>query len=113
MAEFPKRERGAALLTVLLLVAVMGVVAAAALERLAFATRLTGNAGAIDQARAYADAGVAIARLRDGDLLAARPGRTTLQGGGRGASQVRPRVGGVAPGGRKTSGQGKGGVGRR
>src|SRR3546814_13410915 len=80
MAEFPKRERGAALLTVLLLVAVMGVVAAAALERLAFATRMTGNAGAIDQARAYADAGVAIARLRIGDLLAARPGRTKPQG---------------------------------
>src|SRR3546814_20145960 len=57
---------------------------------------MTGNAGAIDQARAYADAGVEIARLRIGDLLAARPGRTTLQGGWLGASQVLPMVGGVA-----------------
>src|SRR3546814_12467037 len=72
----------------------MGVVAAAALERLAFATRMTGNAGAIDQARAYADAGVEIARLRIGDLLAARPGRPTLQRGWLGASPVLPMVGG-------------------
>src|SRR3546814_8158771 len=74
----------------------MGGVVAAALGRLAFATRMTGNAVAIDQARAYADAGVGIARLRIGDLLAARPGRTTLQGGWLGASQVLPMVGGVA-----------------
>src|SRR3546814_1221782 len=74
----------------------MGVVAAAALERLACATRMSVNAGASDQARAYGDAGVEIARLRIGDLLAARPGRTTLQGGWLGASQVLPMVGGVA-----------------
>src|SRR3546814_16088602 len=64
--------------------------------RLACATRMAGNAGAIDQARAYADAGVGIARLRIGDLLAARPGRTTLQGGWLGTPQALPVVGGVA-----------------
>ena len=45
-------ERGAALLTVLLLVAVMAVVAATALERVALATRMTGNGGAVDQGSA-------------------------------------------------------------
>ena len=71
-------ERGAALLTVLLLVAVMAVVAATALERVALATRMTGNGGAIDQARAYADAGTQIARMRIGDLVASNPARITL-----------------------------------
>jgi general secretion pathway protein K len=47
-------ERGAALLTVLMLVSVMAVLSASALERLRLATRIAANAGAIDQARAYA-----------------------------------------------------------
>ena len=42
-----KGEEGAALLTVLLLVAVMSVVASTALERVALATRMTGNGGAV------------------------------------------------------------------
>ncbi|NWK96654.1 general secretion pathway protein GspK [Sphingobium lactosutens] len=89
-------EQGAALLTVLLLVAVMAVVAAGALERLALATRMTGNGGAVDQARAYADAGTEIARLRIGDLVASNPARTTLAGGWLGAPQAIPVPGGVA-----------------
>ena len=48
------RERGAALLTVLLLVAVIAVLAATALERLRVSTRLAGNAAALDQARGLA-----------------------------------------------------------
>lgn len=96
MAEGRKDERGAALLTVLLLVAVMAVIASIALERLALATRMTGNGGAIDQARAYADAGSEIARLRIGDLVAMRPGRTTLQGGWLGTPQALPVPGGMA-----------------
>jgi general secretion pathway protein K len=80
-------ERGAALLTVLLLVAVMAVVASMALERLALATRITGNGGAADQARAFADAGVEIARLRIGDLIVANPGKTTLAGNWMGTLQ--------------------------
>ena len=89
-------ERGAALLTVLLLVAVMAVVASTALERLALATRMTGNGGAIDQARAFADAGTEIARLRIGDLVAANPGKTTLAGNWMGTPQAIPMPGGTA-----------------
>ncbi|MBG6116972.1 MULTISPECIES: type II secretion system minor pseudopilin GspK [unclassified Sphingobium] len=89
-------EQGAALLTVLLLVAVMAVVAATALERVALATRMTGNGGAIDQARAYAEAGTAVARLRIGDLVAANPAKMTLAGGWLGAPQSIPVPGGIA-----------------
>lgn len=89
-------ERGAALLTVLLLVAVMAVVASTALERLALATRMTGNGGAIDQARAFTGAGMEIARLRIGDLVAANPGRTTLAGNWMGTPQAIPVPGGMA-----------------
>lgn len=97
MAELGRQEeRGAALLTVLLLVAVMAVVAASALERIALATRMTGNGGAIDQGRAYAQAGMEIARLRIGDLVASSPGRLTLAGGWLGAPQSIPVPGGLA-----------------
>ncbi|UXC91244.1 type II secretion system minor pseudopilin GspK [Sphingobium sp. RSMS] len=89
-------ERGAALLTVLLLVAVMAVVASTALERLALATRMTGNGGAVDQARAFADAGTEIARMRIGDLVAANPGKTTLAGNWMGTPQAISVPGGVA-----------------
>ena len=91
-----KHEEGAALLTVLLLVAVMAVVASTALERVALATRMTGNGGAVDQARAYADAGMAIARLRIGDLVAANPAKMTLAGGWMGTPQPIPVPGGIA-----------------
>jgi len=89
-------ERGAALLTILLLVAVMSVVAATALERVALATRMTGNGGAMDQARAYADAGTQIARMRIGDLVAANPAKITLAGGWMGTPQSIPVPGGIA-----------------
>ena len=49
-------ERGAALLAVLLLVAVMAVIAASALDRLMLATRIAGSAATVDQGRAYAAA---------------------------------------------------------
>ena len=97
MADFPKpHERGAALLTVLLLVAVMAVVASTALERLALATRMTGNGGSVDQARAFADAGTEIARLRIDDLIAANPGKTTLAGNWMGRPQPIAVPGGTA-----------------
>lgn len=91
-----KSEEGAALLTVLLLVAVMAIVAATALERVALATRMTGNGGAMDQARAYADAGTEVARLRIGDLVASSPAKITLAGGWMGAPQNIPVPGGIA-----------------
>lgn len=72
-------ERGAALLTVLMLVSVIGVIAAASLERLKLQTHLSGNMAAIDQARHYALAGEAIARARLSD--ASSVDRTTTLAG--------------------------------
>ena len=90
------KERGAALLTVLLLVAVMAVVASTALERVALATRMTGNGGAVDQARAFADAGTEMARLRINDLVESNPAKITLAGGWMGTPQTIPVPGGLA-----------------
>lgn len=64
-------ERGAALLTVLLLVAVMAALATSALERLRLSTRLAVNAGAIEQGRLYAVAAEQLATVRVGDLVEA------------------------------------------
>lgn len=73
-------ERGAALLTVLMLVSVMAVLSAAALERLRISTRLAANAGAIDQARAYALAAEEIALARITTLAEADPAKTPVTG---------------------------------
>lgn len=72
MASPPVTERGAALLTVLVLVAVMAALSAAAVDRLMLATRLAANADAGDQARAYLVAAESQALLRIGDLAASR-----------------------------------------
>ncbi len=95
MAETRPQERGAALLTVLLLVAVMAVVTAGALERLTLATRLTGNAAALDQARAYTLAAETLAAARIGDLVRAQGERTTLQGDWNGGRFTLPIPGGL------------------
>ncbi len=76
----PARERGAALLTVLMLVAIIAVMAGAALEKLRLSTRLAGNAAAGEQARAYALAAETLATTRIGAMLEASPKRVTLQG---------------------------------
>lgn len=76
-----ERERGAALLTVLLIVAVISVIAATALERLRLATRLTGNVVAIDQSRSYAMAAEALTVTRIDRLLSQNAARVTLAGG--------------------------------
>lgn len=73
-------ERGAALLTVLILVAVIAVLAATALEKLRLSTRLGGNALAVEQARAFAQAGEALALVRIGGLLQRSPDRVSLLG---------------------------------
>lgn len=65
----PASERGAALLTVLLLVAVMAVISATALDRLRLSTRLAVNGAAMAQARAYSLAAEGIATARIEDLL--------------------------------------------
>lgn len=73
-------ERGAALLTVLLLVAVIAVMAAAVLEKLRLATRLGGNAAQTEQARSFAEAAEALALARVGSLLGDGLSRVTLAG---------------------------------
>lgn len=84
----PDRERGTALLTVLLLVAVMAAVAATALDRISLATRLAGNAATLSQARAWLTTAEALATTRIEDLLAADTGKTTLAGGWMGVERT-------------------------
>lgn len=89
-------ERGAALLSVLLLVAVMAVLAASALERLKLSTHLAANGAALDQARAYGAAAETLALLRITDLVQRDPARTTLAGDWLGKSFGLPIPGGIA-----------------
>ena len=102
----PDRERGAALLTVLLLVAIVSVLAATALERLRLSTRLAGNAAAIEQGRAYAHAAETLALQRIGRLLGASPDRVTLAGGWSDRPFGLPLPGGGAATARVTDGGG-------
>lgn len=91
-------ERGAALLSVLLLVAVMAVLAVSALERLKLSTHLAANGSALDQARAFGAAAETLALLRITDLTARDPARTTLAGGWNGQRFNLPIPGGLASG---------------
>lgn len=74
-------ERGAALLSVLLLVAVMAVISATALDRLNLATRLTGRTAAVDQGRAFVLAAEEMALGRVASLMARDSSRLTLASG--------------------------------
>ncbi len=76
-----ERERGAALLTVLLLVAMIAVLAGTALERLRLTTRLAGNALGGEQARGFARAAEALATSKVTDMLGTSRDRVTLAGG--------------------------------
>jgi general secretion pathway protein K len=96
-AGFQKHsERGAALLTVLLLVAVIAVLAGTALEKLRLSTRIGGNAVALDQARAFAQAAEILAVAKVSDLLARDPNRVTLAGGWSDKPFPLPIPGGIA-----------------
>lgn len=75
-----ERERGTALLTVLLLVAVMATISATALDRIGLATRLAGNGSAAGQARAWLGTAEMLATTRVEDLVAANPAKLTLAG---------------------------------
>lgn len=94
----PRRpsERGAALLTVLLLVAIVAVLAATALERLRLSTRLAANAVAIDRARGYAYAAETLALTRVTALLRQATERVSLYGGWSGRPFGLPIPGGTA-----------------
>ena len=81
MRDRRANERGAALLTVLLLVAIVGAMAAATMERLALATRQASNANAMEQASAWSRAAATMALVRIEAVMRDRPTRITLQGG--------------------------------
>ena len=74
-------ERGAALLAILLLVAVMAGLSVLALDRLKLSTSLSANGAALDQARAFAFGAENLALARVADLNAIDETRTTLAGG--------------------------------
>lgn len=91
-----KRERGAALLTVLMLVAVIAVLAGAALEKLRLSTRTAGNAAVTEQARGFAMAAEAMALTRVTAQLGRSPDKVTLAGGWSGRPFSLPLPGGLA-----------------
>lgn len=88
-------RRGMALLTVLLLVAVMAVVAVAMLEDVRFSVRRTTNAETGAQAQWYADAAETVARRRIRRLTALDPERTPLTPDWNGRSFTLPIEGGT------------------
>lgn len=90
-----KGERGAALLTVLLLVAVIAVLAAHGIDRLAGATKLAANARELSQAKAYLIAAESIGMQSAEQIVGVSPGRTTNLGGWNGQERRFPVPGGL------------------
>jgi general secretion pathway protein K len=80
MRDDRRNERGAALLTVLLLVAIVGALAAATMEKLNLSTRLASNAKAMEQARGWSQAAAVMALVRIGAVRKADPNRVSLAG---------------------------------
>lgn len=76
----PPRQKGAALLTVLLLVAVMATIAATALDRISVGTRLAANVATVAQARTWLETAEVLAATRIEDLLAADQSQTLAHG---------------------------------
>lgn len=93
--KVPSKERGAALLTVLLLVAVLAVLAAHSIDRLAGATKLAANSRELSQAKSYLIAAESIGMQSAEQLVAASPGRTTNLGDWNGREQIFPVPGGL------------------
>lgn len=89
-------EKGAALLTVLLLVAVMAALSVLALEKLRLSTRLAANGAALDQARAFAMGAEYLAIGRVAELNGRDTGKTTLAGAWNGRVIRLPIPGGLA-----------------
>lgn len=91
-------ERGVALLSVLLLVAVMAVLAVAILDDVRFGLRRNANARSGAQAQWYALGAESLARSQIVRLTALEPNRTTLAGGWNGRPFVFPVEGGSISG---------------
>ena len=85
--RLPERERGAALLAVLLLVAVTGAIAASMVESLRLSRTVALNATARDQGRLFADGVEQLALLTLDDRIQQSPERTTLAGNWNGATR--------------------------
>lgn len=92
---FNKEEGGAALLTVLLLVAVLAVLAAYGIDRLAGATKLASNARELSQAKAYLIAAESIGMQSAEQIVELSPGRTTNVGDWNGRARDFPVPGGM------------------
>lgn len=88
-------ERGAALLTVLLLVAVIAVLAAHGIDRLAGATKLASNSRELSQAKSYLIAAESIGMQSAEQIVSISPGRTTNLGGWNGQERHFPVPGGL------------------
>jgi general secretion pathway protein K len=93
--KIQEHERGAALLAVLLLVAVTGAIAAAAMEKLHLSRAIASNVVALDQARAFATGVEQLTMLTIDDRIADSPDRTTLAGGWNGAVRRVPMPNGA------------------
>ncbi len=96
--RFADGERGAALLTVLLLVAVISIIAAIMLDRVSIATRLAANGQSLSQARLYSVAAENLAIAQIKRLVDADPARTTNQSGWVGREFTLPFESGLARG---------------
>lgn len=90
-----RRQRGLALLTVLLLVAVMAVLVMAMLDDIRFSLRRAGNAQAVAQAQWHALGAEALAMAQVERLALRDPGLTTLEGGWNGRGFLFPVEDGV------------------
>lgn len=92
----PPSERGAALLTILLLVSVISVISVTSLDRLTLSTKIAANSNALLQARSYAFAAETLALSQIDALLAANESQTTLQGEWNGTERPLPLPVGIA-----------------
>ncbi|MDB5681064.1 MAG: type secretory pathway protein [Sphingomonas bacterium] len=81
MRDDRRNERGAALLTVLLLVAIVGALAAATMEKLNLSTRQAANAKAMEQARGWSQAAAIMALIRIESVRKDNTSRVSLAGG--------------------------------
>ncbi len=90
----PQRERGAALLAVLILVAITGAIAAASLEKLRLSRVVASNVVAIDQARQSAIGAEQLGMLIVNDLVTQDRTKTILAGNWNGAIRRVPMPGG-------------------